>query len=135
MRSLPPAVTLAGLSDEMVGVGFTTANETAIDDPPPGEELEVTRLKEPTEARSAAVSATVSCVLLTYATAWDDPPIVRVVVGKNPVPVTVTVMGVARAPDEGLSDVIAGVGLLTVTVLAADAGPLDTDPFVTVKTS
>lgn len=60
----------------------------------------------------------------------------RVVVGTKPVPVTVTVTALPlSAADEGLSEVIAGAGLLTVIVLLEDPGPLDTEPFVTVITS
>lgn len=122
--------------EEMAGVGFTTEKGTADELPPPGEELLATKLKEPVAATSAEVSATVSCVLLTYVTEWEAPATVRVVVGTNPVPVTVTVNGLAfTAADEGLSEVIAGAGFATVIVLPEGEGPLDTAPFDTVTTN
>ena len=65
MRSLPPAVTLAGLIEEMDGVGFTTENGTADELPPAGGALLTTKLKDPVDARSVKDSATVNCVLLT----------------------------------------------------------------------
>lgn len=65
MRSLPPAVTLVGLIEEIAGVRFTTENETVDELPPPGEAFVATKLKEPGDARSAEVRATVSAVLLT----------------------------------------------------------------------
>lgn len=47
-----------------------------------------------------------------------------------------TVTGlVLKATEEGLSEVIVGVGLVIVMVLLGDAGPLDAEPFVTVITS
>lgn len=61
---------------------------------------------------------------------------VRVVVGMKPDPVTVTVTEPAfMTADEGLSEVIAGAGLVTVTVSLEDPDPLNIEPFMTVITS
>ena len=127
VKAAAPAVTLVGEIDVSVGTGFgalATLKTTAVEVPPPGVGLITVTLALPAVAMSEARMAAVSCVALTKVVVFALPLNWTTDVETKFVPLTVRVNAAppAVAP-VGDSEVIAGAGLLTVNVAAAEVPP------------
>lgn len=122
-----PATPLVGLMEARVGDGFgwlAMVNTKFVVVPPPGAGFVTVTLAGPTVVMSLDRIAAVSCVELTKVVVLPLPLNFTVEVETKPVPFTVNVKPAppAVAPF-GLSDVIAGAGLLTANEELPEAPP------------
>jgi hypothetical protein len=115
-------MTVAGLSEEIVGTGFgvTTGTVAAEDVPPAGLAFTAVSESVPTDATSAAVSVTIAWVALEYEVERGVPFTLMTVVGTNPVPVTVRASDAVPVTSvAGETDAMVGAGLSISRVVAA----------------
>jgi len=124
----------AGLRMICPTVGLVTCNIAALEVPPPGNAFTAVTARVPVADKSDAESITVTWVALVYVVVRAEPFTWIVVVGTKPVPVTVTEEDPPTTVDEGETDVIAGTGLSTSTLLGALL-PLVIVPFSTSTVS
>jgi hypothetical protein len=137
VKEVAPTVSVEGEVLVIVGAKFgaVTVTVAAVDVPPPGAGFTAVNERLPAAATSAAVNDTLTCVSLEYVVVRALPFTLIIVVGTNPVPVTV-IVGVL-APVISLvcdSDVRVGAGLFTVKFTGVP-DPLLTDPFMTATAS
>jgi hypothetical protein len=124
VNAAPPAVVLVGDSVVTVGAGLLTVNVAAADVPPPGAGLVTVTFTVPPVAMAVAGMAAVSCVALTNVVVTAAPLKLTAEVETKFVPFTVSVNAAPPAVAlEGERLVIAGSGLLTVKVAAAEVPP------------
>src|SRR3954454_3432507 len=105
----------------VVGSGLFTVSVCALDVPPPGAGFTTVTLNVPAIATSAVLIAAVSCVELTNVVVRPEPLKFTVEVPMKFVPLTVNVNAASPAfLLDGLTLVVVGTGLLTVSVCALD---------------
>ncbi len=125
VKAAPPAVAVAGDSEESVGGGLMMVKATAFDGPPPGKGLATVTAWEPADAMSAAVMLAVNCVALTndvvraeppHSTATPETKLLPFTVRVNPAPPAIAVAG----PSEEI--VGTGFGFTGALIVKDDAG-------------
>jgi len=114
VKDAPPAVALAGASDETVGTGLAlvTTMGDAADVPPPGVGLLTVTLAVPAVAMAVAGTEAVICASLTKFALTSVPFQCTLDEDTKPLPLTVRVKpGPAAVTAAGFSEVTAGMGL------------------------
>src|SRR5579863_10133998 len=114
-NAFPPAGTLEGLMDEMVGERAATGNSTEVEAPPPGSGVNTKTTAVPSLSISLARMLAFNCVELTNVVLRSCPPKCTVAPGTKLAPLTCKVKAVSFAVvEDGESEEIMGTGFVVV---------------------
>ena len=136
VKEVPPAATVEGLKEAIVGAGLLVVKVCALDVPPPGAGFFTVTFTVPAVVMSpAGIVATICVLLIDVGVIAGFVPKFTVAPLTKPVPVRVNVKAAPPAvPLVGAIEVSAGPGLLIVKVCALDVPPPGAG-FVTVTFS